>query len=86
MTQHQSTKDETQKQKIEEHISSFQQSKGMPNTYSKPNQLVRQKPKTNTNNSNQGFIDVLILSLITTFIIGFAVGIGYMLYRFTIGG
>ena len=70
-------------------MASFQESKGITNTYGKSYQLVKKNPNQNNgngSNSNKGFVNVVILSLITTFIIGVAVGIGYMLYKFTIGG
>lgn len=46
--------------------------------------------KTNNNNSgtngNKGFINAITLTLIITFVCGIAVGIGYMLYKISIGG
>lgn len=87
MTQHQSTKTESQKPKIEEHISSFQQTKSGEKTYSQNIGQARVLTKDNNNhNSSSGFTDTLLLVLIVTFVIGIAVGIGYMLYRFGIGG
>lgn len=89
ITQHKTTKNEQQKSQIESHIASFQESKGITNTYGKSYQLVKKNPNQNNgngSNSSKGFVNVVILSLITTFIIGVAVGIGYMLYKFTIGG
>ena len=89
ITQHKTTKNEQQKSQIESHMASFQESKGITNTYGKSYQLVKKNPNQNNgngSNSSKGFVNVVILSLITTFIIGVAVGIGYMLYKFTIGG
>ena len=89
ITQHKTTKNEQQKAQIESHMASFQESKGITNTYGKSYQLVKKNPNQNNgngSNSSKGFVNVVILSLITTFIIGVAVGIGYMLYKFTIGG
>lgn len=86
MTQHQSTKQETQKQKLENHITSFQQSKTGKKTYSQDMGQVRQLKKENNHNSSSGFTYALLLTLIVTFVIGVAVGIGYMLYRINIGG
>ena len=40
----------------------------------------------NNNNTTNGFVNVLTLSLVVTFIVGVCVGIGYMLYKFTIAG
>ena len=46
--------------------------------------------KTNNNTSgtigNKGFINAITLTLIITFVCGIAVGIGYMLYKISIGG
>lgn len=87
MTQQHSTRKETQKQRIEEHITSFQYSKTGEKTYSQGMGQVRQLKKENNNhNSSSGFTDALFLTLIVTFVIGVAVGIGYMLYRISIGG
>ena len=87
MTQQHSTRKETQKQRIEEHITSFQYSKTGEKTYSQGMGQVRQIKKENNNhNSSSGFTDALLLTLIVTFVIGVAVGIGYMLYRISIGG
>ena len=87
MTQHQSTKKESQKPKIEEHISSFQRIKSGEKTYSQYIGQARILTKDdNSHNSSNGFTDTLLLVLIVTFVIGIAVGIGYMLYRFGIGG
>ena len=82
MTQHQSTKVNNQKQKIEEHIYSFQQSKGITNT-----QLTRKNHNQSYGgNANKGALNIIMLALIIAFITGFGIGIGYMLYRITIGG
>lgn len=87
MTQQQSTKKESQKQRIEEHITSFQYSKTGKKTYTQGVGQVKQLKKENNNhNSSNGFTDALLLTLIVTFVIGVAVGIGYMLYRISIGG
>ncbi len=92
MTQYQSTKKETQKPKIEEHISSFQQTKTGEKTYSQSMGQAKVLKKVNNshnnhnNNSSSGFTNTLFLTLIVTFAIGIAVGIGYMLYKFNIGG
>ena len=87
MTQQQSTRKESQKQRIEEHITSFQYSKTVEKTYTQGMGQVKQLKKENNNhNSSSGFTDALLLTLIVTFVIGVAVGIGYMLYRISIGG
>lgn len=87
MTQQQSTKKESQKQRIEEHITSFQYSKTGEKAYTQGMGQVKQLKKENNNhNSSSGFTDALLLTLIVTFVIGVAVGIGYMLYRISIGG
>lgn len=47
------------------------------------NNRVMEKPKVLVKKLQQaGFIDVITISLIVVFIMGIAVGIGYMLYRF----
>ena len=38
-----------------------------------------------SSNGNKGFINTVILTLIITFVCGIAVGIGYMLYKISIG-
>ena len=87
MTQQQSTTKESQKQRIEEHITSFQYSKTGEKTYTQGMGQVKQLKKENNNyNSSSGFTDALLLTLIVTFVIGVAVGVGYMLYRISIGG
>ncbi len=87
MTQQQSTKKESQKQRIEEHITSFQYSKTGEKTYTQGMGQVKQLKKENNNhNSSSGFTDAILLTLIVTFVIGVTVGIGYMLYRISIGG
>ena len=86
------TKKETQKPKIEEHISSFQQTKTGEKTYSQSMGQAKVLKKVNNshnnhnNNSSSGLTNTLFLTLIVTFAIGIAVGIGYMLYKFNIGG
>lgn len=85
MTQYNTTKKAEQKRKIEEHISSFWQSKTGKKTHFK-NMKSAYQLKSANNNSSTGFIDIVILSLIVTFIIGIVVGIGYMLYKYNIGG
>ena len=86
LTEHNTTKSLEHKQQIEEHISSFQQTKtgetGLQNQIGQTKQLK----KTNSNpNSSNGFVDVILLSLFVTFVIGVAVGIGYMLFKISIG-
>jgi len=47
------------------------------------NNRVMEKPKVLVKKLQQaGFIDVITISLIVVFVMGIAVGIGYMLYRF----
>ena len=87
ITQHKTTTNEQQKIQIESHLSSFQESKGISVAKDKTYQLTRKNPtQSNISDSNKGFVNVIILSLVVTFVIGFAIGIGYMLYRFTTGG
>ena len=85
MTQHQTTKKESQKSKIEEQISSFQQTKTGKKINSQNIGRVKVLKKANNKyNLSNGFIDVLLLTLIVIFVIGIAVGIGYLLYSFSI--
>lgn len=89
ITEHNCTNNESKKGKIEQNISNFQQSKGMPSGLSETKGQAYQLKRTNNNNnnnSNNGFINVVTLSLIVTFVVGIAVGIGYMLYKISIGG
>ena len=89
MTEHGTTLNETNKGKLEEHITDFQQSKTKANEHisSKEQSYQLKKVKTESSTSSQnGFINALTLSLIITFVVGVAVGIGYMLYRISIGG
>jgi len=93
ITEYNTTNNNSKKSTIEQSVSNFQQSKGMSNehteTMGKAYQLTRTNNNNNNssnNNSNHGFINVLTLSLVVTFIIGVAVGIGYMLYKLSIGG
>ena len=89
ITEHGTTKNESSKSQLEEHITGFQQSKGISNDYSikkeQSYQLKKVKNDSTTSSSQNGFINAVTLSLIVTFVIGIAVGIGYMLYRISIG-
>ena len=88
ITQHKTTKNGQQKVQIENHVSNFQESKGVAHTNAKPLKLIKKNPNITNNgdNSNKGFVNVVALIIVLIFIIGVAVGIGYMLYRFGIGG
>lgn len=91
ITEHNTTNDNQKKITIEQSISNFQQSKGMSNghteTKGQPYQLKRTDNSNNgNNNTNHGFINVVTLSLVVAFTIGIAVGIGYMLFKLSIGG
>lgn len=48
--------------------------------------LVKTNNNTSESNGNKGFINAITLALIITFVCGIAVGIGYMLYKISIGG
>ena len=88
LTEHNTTKNLEHKQQIEEHISSFQQTKTGEKVFQNQIGQARQLKKTNPNpnaNSSNGFVDVILLSLFVTFVIGVAVGIGYMLFKISIG-
>lgn len=93
ITEHNTTNDNEKKNTIEKSISNFQQSKGISNRHTEIKGQAYQLKRinnsnngNNNNNSNHGFVNVLTLSLVVTFIIGVCVGIGYMLYKFTIAG
>lgn len=87
ITEHNCTNSESKKEKIEQNILKFQQSKGMQSGFLETKGQAYQLKRINNNsNSSNGFINVITLSLIVTFVIGIAVGIGYMLYRISIGG
>ena len=90
ITEYNTTNNNQKKITIEQSISSFQQSKGMSNGYTETMGQVYQLKRTNSNNNNNnlsnGFGNVLSLTLIVTFIIGVSVGIGYMLFKLSIGG
>ena len=93
ITEHNTTNDNEKKNTIEKSISNFQQSKGMSNGYTETKGQAYQLKKdnngnngNNNNNTTNGFVNVLTLSLVVTFIVGVCVGIGYMLYKFTIAG
>ena len=88
ITEHNTTKKETHKSKIEGQVTVFQERKMNPNGLQMQNGYQRVlKPNQNSeSNSSKGFINTLVLSLVVTLVIGIAIGIGYMLYRFKIGG
>lgn len=86
ITQYQSTKLESQKQRIERHITSFQQSKTGKKTYFQETGQIKHLKKENNQNSTSGFMDALLLTLIVMLVIGMAVSVGYMLYKINIGG
>ena len=87
ITQHKTTKSDSQKQQIEQHIDNFSQSKGIISEKGKPYQLTRTNlNQNNADNANRGSVNIVVLTLIMSFIIGFGIGIGYMIYSFTIGG
>lgn len=50
--------------------------------YVNSNQRTLEKPKVLRKMKEAGFIDIIIISLIVVFVMGIAVGIGYMIYRF----
>ena len=89
ITQHNTTKNESRKPQIESHVANFSKSKGNTNTTFKQDKgmiLTKKKPTSNQSNNSNGNISVVLLAILVTFIIGLGVGIGYMLYRFGIGG
>lgn len=87
ITEHNSSKDETHKNAIENQVSAFQQSKGTLNvpTNEKNPTLVKKQNSTN-HNQNSGFASTLSIIMITTFIVGFVAGITYILCKLWIGG
>lgn len=50
--------------------------------YVNSNQRTLEKPKVLRKIKEAGFVDVITISLIVVFVMGVAVGIGYMIYRF----
>lgn len=83
ITQLNSTENEIQKKRIEDHITRFIQSKnGGKNIQAI--QFIKENNKKH--NSSSGFTDAIMLTLIVTFVIGVIVGIGFVLYRLKIGG
>lgn len=87
ITEHNSSKDETHKNAIENQVSAFQQSKGtlsVPTSEKNPT-LVKKQNSTN-HNQNSGFASTLSIIMITTFIVGFVAGITYILCKLWIGG
>lgn len=87
ITEHNSSKDETHKNAIENQVSAFQQSKGtlsVPTNEKNPT-LVKKQNSTN-HNQNSGFASTLSIIMITTFIVGFVAGITYILCKLWIGG
>ena len=83
ITQHKTAKNEQQKKQIESHVASFQKSKGIAHANAKPLRLIKKNPNITNNgdNSNKGFVNVVLLTLVITFIVGVAIGIGYILYK-----
>ena len=77
----------TKKQSVREKISN-NMNNGKQNQETKGAQKVLKSSnnRSSSGNKNNGFANVVILSLIVTFICGIAVGIGYMLYKLSVGG
>ena len=48
--------------------------------------LVKPNNNTSGTNGSKGFINAITLTLIITFVCGITVGIGYMLYKISVGG
>ena len=100
MTEYQTTKNENKKRKIEDNIANFQQTKNSKEKESSTSSQSKEKPKILTKatahqtgtetssespkNSNTGFANTIILTILATFSIGVIVGILYMLYQFGI--
>ena len=87
ITEHNSSKNETHKNAIENQVSAFQQSKGtlsVPTNDKNPT-LVKKQNSTN-HNQNSGFASTLSIIMITAFIVGFVAGITYILCKLWIGG
>ena len=86
ITEHNSSKNETHKNAIENQVSTFQQSKGTlsVHTNDKNPTLVKKQNSTN-HNQNSGFASTLSIIMITTFIVGFVAGITYILCKLWIG-
>lgn len=84
ITEANTTKKESTKEKMQECvIRTMQMNQGQQLQYDKSKPLVKQN---NNNSNNAGFTNVISLALMVTFVCGFLAGIGYMIYKITIGG
>ena len=89
MTEAQSTKNGTKKQRIAEQLTSFKQTKSAEKTLSpdkaQAKALIRDPNKKNGNGSNSnkssGFANNTALALITSFGLGLLTGVSYMIFR-----
>lgn len=83
MTQQKSTKSELQKMRIEQNLSSFQSSKNEQKNNSqsidKPKVMKKTNNNPKNNTSSSGFVNIITLSLIVSFICGALLMIVYML-------
>ncbi len=83
MTQHQTTKSEMQKMRIEQNLSSFQTSKVEQKNNSpsidKPKVMKKTNSNQGSNTSSSGFANTITLALIVSFVCGALFMIVYML-------
>ena len=83
MTQQKSIKSELQKMRIEQNLSSFQSSKNEQKNNSqiidKPKVMKKTNNNPKNNTSSSGFVNIITLSLIVSFICGALLMIVYML-------
>ena len=83
MTQHQTTKSEMQKMRIEQNLSSFQNSKVEQKNNSpsidKPKVMKKTNSNQGSNTSSSGFANTITLALIVSFVCGALFMIVYML-------
>lgn len=88
LTEGKTTKKEEVRNKMANNIQRTHQiNNGMSvNQQAKDPVLVKTNNNTSGTSGNKGFINAITLTLIITFVCGIAVGIGYMLYKISIGG
>ena len=87
ITEHNSSVNERHKSTIENQVSTFQQSKGTSSiNVNEKNPILVKKQNSTSHNQSSGFASTASIIMIVTFIVGFVVGITYMICKFMIGG
>ena len=89
ITEGKTTKSNERRSEISNNLQTFQLANNQTTKKEQTKGPVLVKKINSNNNSssngNKGFINTVILTLIITFVCGIAVGIGYMLYKISIG-